>query len=195
MKRAIFFVMAVIAGFATQTATAQYSYGYNYGAPQQQGYYASGGGYAPTYYYGSQDTGQARYSQGDPYRDYIYNPEMERFKQAHTKSDYGKNPPVEIWLERRIGRIGDYWFPALGGSSKHPTPTGTFTVKSKYKDFYSRKYKAEMPLSVFFTEQCALHVGSLKVKSHGCIHLDRAAAQAVFDHTKPGGSVKVIVHP
>lgn len=193
MKHLIFFVMASLICFATQNARAQYSYGYNYGAPQP-GYYSSGG-YAPSYYYGNQSPDQQQNRQYDPYRDYINSPEMERFKAARTKNDYGKNPPVEIWLERRIGRIGDYWFPALGGSSKHPTPTGTFTVKSKYKDFYSRKYKAEMPLSVFFTDQCALHVGSLKVKSHGCIHLDRDAAQAVFDHTSPGGARKVIVHP
>ena len=103
-------------------------------------------------------------------------------------------PPIEIWLSQRMGRWGDYYFYALGGKSTHPTPKGTFTVKSKYVDFYSRKYKSPMPLSVFFTDQCAIHVGSLRVSSHGCIHVDGEAAQFIFGYAVPGRT-KVRVYP
>jgi hypothetical protein len=209
MKRLIFFVIMAMVTLCAGTALAQYGY---YGQPAYASpayYYGQGynyGGYAPSYYYGSQRGGaysgqyagssysgsdySSRYSSG---ADWQSNSEYEAFKRAHTKADYGKNPPVEIWLGRRIGRIGDYWFEALGGTSKHPTPTGTYTVKAKHEDFYSRKYKAEMPLSVFFTEQCAIHIGSLRVRSHGCIHVDSEAASRIFSYAKVGGT-KVRVH-
>lgn len=103
-------------------------------------------------------------------------------------------PPIEIWLSERVGRWGDYVFHALGGKKTHPTPKGTFTVKSKYHDYYSRKYKAPMPRSVFFTSQCAIHVGSLTQKSHGCIHVDWETAEMIYEYAKPG-KTKVIVYP
>ena len=95
-------------------------------------------------------------------------------------------PPIEIWLDRGIGRLGNYWFYALGGTSKHPTPKGTFTVKAKHKSFYSNKYDAPMPRSVFFTDPCAIHVGSLRVKSHGCIHVDWPTGQMLYDYARTG---------
>lgn len=102
--------------------------------------------------------------------------------------------PVEIWLGEQVGRFGPHEFEALGGRNTHPTPRGRFTVKSKHEDFYSRKYKSPMPLAIFFTDQCAIHVGSLRVSSHGCIHVDWEAAQLLFRHAKPGVT-RVVVHP
>lgn len=99
-----------------------------------------------------------------------------------------KQPPIEIWLSKGVGRWGDYWFYALGGSKSHATPKGTFTVKSKHEDFYSHKYDAPMPRSVFFTEQCAIHVGSLKVRSHGCIHVDWRTGQLIYDYARVGNT-------
>ncbi|MGI8907384.1 MAG: L,D-transpeptidase [Candidatus Sumerlaeaceae bacterium] len=95
-------------------------------------------------------------------------------------------PPIEIWLSQRMGRWGDYYFPALGGKSTHPTPRGKFRVISKYEDFYSRKYKSPMPLSLFFTDQCAIHVGSLRVSSHGCIHVDWQTGDYLFRYASSG---------
>ncbi len=95
-------------------------------------------------------------------------------------------PPIEIWLNKGIGRWGNYWFYALGGTNKHPTPKGTFTVKAKHKEFYSNKYDAPMPRSVFFTEQCAIHVGSLRTRSHGCIHVDWPTGQMIYDYSRTG---------
>jgi hypothetical protein len=102
-------------------------------------------------------------------------------------------PPIEIFLSQQMGRWGDYYFYALGGRQTHPTPKGSFTVRSKHRDFYSRKYKSPMPRSVFFTDQCAIHVGSLRVTSHGCIHVDWEAGQFIYDYAVPG-KTKVIVY-
>jgi lipoprotein-anchoring transpeptidase ErfK/SrfK len=102
-------------------------------------------------------------------------------------------PPIEIWLGARYGRFGPYEFPALGGKKTHPTPKGTFRVHTKHKDFYSNKYKAPMPFSLFFTSQCAIHAGSLRVMSHGCIHVDRQTAEFLYYYAPKG--TKVIVHP
>lgn len=102
--------------------------------------------------------------------------------------------PIEIWLSKGTGRYGDIQFQALGGRKTHPTPKGTFYVKSMYRDFYSRKYKAPMPLSIFFTGQCAIHVGSLRQKSHGCIHIDRKTAEYLYQRARPGRT-RVIIHP
>lgn len=104
------------------------------------------------------------------------------------------SPNIEIWLSRGYGRFGRVGFSALGGRRSHPTPTGVFTVKGKDADFYSRKYKARMPLSVFFTDNCAIHVGSLRTESHGCIHVSSDAAAYLYNYATPGDT-KVIVHP
>lgn len=95
-------------------------------------------------------------------------------------------PPIEIYLNQGMGRWGEYYFPALGGRETHPTPKGKFTVISKSEDFYSRKYKAPMPLAVFFTDQCAIHVGSLRVSSHGCVHVDWQTGDYIFRYADPG---------
>lgn len=117
---------------------------------------------------------------------YAPQPQQQPQQNARPTEDTVKNKPVEIWLSKGIGRWGDYWFQALGGTNKHPTPTGTYTVKIKHRDFYSNKYDAPMPRSVFFTEQCAIHVGSLRTRSHGCIHVDWDTGQLLYDLAKVG---------
>jgi hypothetical protein len=104
----------------------------------------------------------------------------------NTTSALAEQPPIEIYLSQGWGRWGQYWFPALGGRESHPTPRGKFSVISKYEDFYSYKYKAPMPLAVFFTDQCAIHVGSLRVSSHGCIHVDWQTGDYIFRYAEPG---------
>lgn len=104
--------------------------------------------------------------------------------QARASAE--SQPPIEIWLSRGWGRWGEYWFPALGGRESHPTPRGKFDVIAKHEDFYSYKYKAPMPLAVFFTDQCAIHVGSLRVSSHGCIHVDWQTGDYIYRYAQPG---------
>ena len=50
-----------------------------------------------------------------------------------------------------------------------------------------------MPYSVFFTTTgVAFHQGSLKVKSHGCVHLSHAAAVMFYNSLHPGDVVEVV---
>ncbi|TCO58533.1 L,D-transpeptidase [Actinocrispum wychmicini] len=79
------------------------------------------------------------------------------------------------------------------GRAGYPTPTGTFHVLSKVKDYHSREFdNAPMPYSVFFVPGIAFHQGSLGVKSHGCIHLSMAAAQKYFGTLSVGDVVEVV---
>jgi lipoprotein-anchoring transpeptidase ErfK/SrfK len=49
-----------------------------------------------------------------------------------------------------------------------------------------------MPYSVFFNGGIAFHQGSLKAKSHGCVHLSQAAAQKFFSSLQVGSVVQVV---
>jgi hypothetical protein len=72
------------------------------------------------------------------------------------------------------------------------TPPGTFRVSYKQKDHVSTIYDAEMPYSVFFNGGIAFHQGSVRVTSHGCIHLPAAAARTFFGTLRPGDVVQVV---
>jgi L,D-transpeptidase catalytic domain len=72
------------------------------------------------------------------------------------------------------------------------TPPGTFRVSYKQKDHVSTIYDAEMPYSVFFNGGIAFHEGSVRVTSHGCIHLPAAAARTFFGTLRPGDVVQVV---
>lgn len=161
---------------AAPTSAQYYGYGYDYygnsGYYGGNSYWSGGGGY--------QDQQEPSYGYGS----YYYSPEAQG--GSSDEGGLSSSTPIQIWLSSRYGRFGGYEFYALGGRRSHPTPTGRFTVRAKHEDFYSRKYKAPMPLSLFFTDQCAIHVGSLNVSSHGCIHVDWQAAQTLFQYAKPG---------
>ena len=98
---------------------------------------------------------------------------------------------IEIDLGEGVGTFGDYTFAVLGGKPSHPTPTGSFRVNTKSKDHYSRKYEADMPYSLFFTAQCAIHQGSMRTESHGCIHVDEPTAQYLYENSNIGTRVIV----
>ena len=72
------------------------------------------------------------------------------------------------------------------------TPPGTFRVSFKDQDHVSSVYDADMPYSVFFNGDIAFHQGSVRQKSHGCIHLSAAAARAFFAELTPGERVQVV---
>lgn len=124
-------------------------------------------------------------------------------KKAEKKAEK-KTPPapapaepthdVEIWLGERIGRFGDYEFAVLGGRPDHPTPTGAFHIEWKSRSWWSRQWDAAMPYACFFHRGAAIHEGSLRVKSHGCIHVSREAAKRIFSKGKEKVT-RVIVYP
>jgi hypothetical protein len=82
--------------------------------------------------------------------------------------------------------------PITHGRKGFRTPPGTFHVTFKNRDHVSSIYDAAMPYSVFFNGGIAFHQGSLRQKSHGCIHLSRAAATTFFGSLGRGDVVQVV---
>lgn len=103
-------------------------------------------------------------------------------------------PDVEIWLGERIGRFGDFEFAVLGGKPAHPTPTGAFRIEWKSRKWWSKQYDAPMPNSCFFHRGAAIHEGSLRTMSHGCVHVSKEAASYIFGRGKEKVT-RVIVYP
>ncbi len=81
------------------------------------------------------------------------------------------------------------------GRQGHSTPLGCRMAFSAERNHWSRKYNAPMPYSVFFRPGIALHVGSLSVKSHGCIHLSNTVASKIYNAYRSHHAVKVSVNP
>jgi lipoprotein-anchoring transpeptidase ErfK/SrfK len=96
----------------------------------------------------------------------------------------------KAWLIQD-GQIAYGPVPVTTGRKGFRTPPGTFKVSFKSKDHVSTIYDAEMPYSVFFNGGVAFHQGSLKVPSHGCVHLSRTAAQKFFGSLNRGDVVQV----
>lgn len=83
--------------------------------------------------------------------------------------------------------------PITHGRAGYETPPGTFSVGWKDIDHKSSIYNnAPMPFSVFFNGGIAFHQGSLSEKSHGCIHLSWAAAEAFYNGLAVGDKVQVV---
>jgi lipoprotein-anchoring transpeptidase ErfK/SrfK len=98
----------------------------------------------------------------------------------------------KAWLQNN-GSVTRGPVPMAPGLPKYPTPKGVFHVQYKDIDHYSKEYNGPMPYSVFFTNTgVAFHQGSVKVKSHGCVHLTRADAIAFFNTLRPGDEVQVV---
>jgi lipoprotein-anchoring transpeptidase ErfK/SrfK len=96
------------------------------------------------------------------------------------------------WL-MRDGVVTYGGVPITSGRPGYETPSGTFRVTYKDIDHWSKAYDAPMPYSVFFTKSgIAFHHGSLRVKSHGCIHLSAAAARTYYNTLQPGDVVEVV---
>lgn len=83
--------------------------------------------------------------------------------------------------------------PITHGRAGWETPPGTFSVGWKDIDHKSSVFNnAPMPFSVFFNGGIAFHEGSLTQKSHGCIHLSMAAAEAYYNALAVGDKVQVV---
>ncbi|CAM4066446.1 L,D-transpeptidase [Kibdelosporangium persicum] len=83
--------------------------------------------------------------------------------------------------------------PITHGRKGYATPPGSFKVTFKNKNHRSSIFNnAPMPYSVFFNGGIAFHQGSLREKSHGCIHLSMAAAQKYFGALSVGDVVEVV---
>ncbi len=81
------------------------------------------------------------------------------------------------------------------GTSKHPTPTGIFSVLNKKPMHRSRKYdNAPMPFSQFIDQYgIALHAGHIpgRPASHGCVRLPASFAKKLYQVTDIGTPVYI----
>ena len=113
-----------------------------------------------------------------------------------------------IWIDQ-LKQVGAAYedgkkvrqFPVLTGDDETTTPPGTYLVRVKDENYYSRKYQTPMPYSIFFnyTTRAAIHEGEVpppKVKiglaTHGCIHVKQPDIQWLYDWTEAGSTVVVI---
>lgn len=105
-----------------------------------------------------------------------------------------KAPSIQIWRSKQVGYFAGHYFPVSVGKKSKPTPVGSFTVKRKVIDYWSKKYDAPMPYAIFFTDAHALHAGDLSTRSRGCIRLERQTAAWLYRYARTG-KTKVIIHP
>lgn len=98
----------------------------------------------------------------------------------------------KAWLMDGTGRIVYGPVGVLGGRRGEPTPTGTFSVSNKVKNYHSRQFDAPMPYSVFFYPGVAFHTGSLSTRSAGCLHLGSTSAKRFFSTLSPGDRVQIV---
>ena len=103
-------------------------------------------------------------------------------------------PDIEIWLEEKVGRFGDYEFKVSGGTPSYPTPKGVFFVEWKSRHHWSKQWDAYMPYAQFFSKGAAIHRGDVSSSSHGCIRVPESAARHLFAATREGVT-RVIVYP
>ena len=92
-------------------------------------------------------------------------------------------------------------FPILTGDDETPTPPGTYVVKLKEPNYYSRKYKTPMPYSLFFDLKGmrAVHEGDVpdpeergEWATHGCIHVEQPYMKWLYDWAEQGKTVVAV---
>jgi hypothetical protein len=86
------------------------------------------------------------------------------------------------------------------GARRYVTPNGDYQPYRFHRFWWSRKYDAPMPHSIFFYEGYAIH-GSKEIKmlgriaSHGCVRLHPANAKALFAlvQDKTSGATRIVI--
>ena len=97
----------------------------------------------------------------------------------------------QAWL-LRDGKVVTGPVRVSHGRAGFRTPPGTFRVQYKDQDHISNVYDQPMPYSVFFNDGIAFHQGSVRVTSHGCVHLSAATARTFFAELDSGDVVQVV---
>lgn len=117
----------------------------------------------------------------------------------------------EIWLylDEQVGIAYEneqvvHRFEIMSGHElKAPTPVGSFIIRSKIVNGYSRKYGAEMPYAMNFTGSYFLHAWSWSeplppreerrwYASHGCVSVNLRDAQWLFNWAPIGTPVIIV---
>jgi len=92
-------------------------------------------------------------------------------------------------------------FPIMTGDDETPTPPGTYVIKKKDQNYYSRKFKVPMPYSLFFDLRGmrAIHEGDVPDPeekgdwaTHGCIHVEEPYMKWLFNWAEQGQTVVVV---
>ncbi len=92
-------------------------------------------------------------------------------------------------------------FPVITGDDETTTPPGTYLVRVKEEDYYSRKYQTPMPYSIFFnySQRAAIHEGEVPppaqkrtLATHGCVHVEQPYIKRLYDWTEVGRTLVVI---
>lgn len=82
-----------------------------------------------------------------------------------------------------------FWGPISSGRKGRKTPSGTFTVLWKSRNYFSKKYKMPMHYAICFSGKgYFLHQQALpgRPASHGCIRLLKEDARKLFEWVKKG---------
>jgi lipoprotein-anchoring transpeptidase ErfK/SrfK len=83
----------------------------------------------------------------------------------------------------------------LYGAGDKPSPTGTFPVLQKAKDYHSRTYDAPMPYMLRLTaDGVAIHGSEVRpgAATHGCIGVPIEFARKLFAQVKLGDRVVIL---
>ncbi|WP_432199794.1 L,D-transpeptidase family protein [Erythrobacter sp. W53] len=81
------------------------------------------------------------------------------------------------------------------GAEEKASPTGTFPIMRRVRDYHSRSYDAPMPYSLFITNDgVALHGSPMAPDkaTHGCIGLPLEFARMLFDAASRGDVVEIV---
>ena len=93
-------------------------------------------------------------------------------------------------------------FPVITGDDETTTEPGTYLVRVKDEDYYSRKYQTPMHYSIFFNykERAAIHGGEVPppqqkrgLATHGCVHVQQPYIKWLYDWTEAGKTLVVIM--
>lgn len=83
----------------------------------------------------------------------------------------------------------------LYGANGKPTPTGSFPILEKQRDYHSRTYDAPMPFMLRLTDDgVAIHGSDVRKggATHGCIGVPVAFAQLLFEQVREGEIVAIL---
>jgi len=81
------------------------------------------------------------------------------------------------------------------GDDRKPTPLGSFRVRTKARDYWSRTYNAPMPFALRLTDDGVFVHGSPEIAedlaSHGCVGVPNAFARKLFAAVHVGDPVRI----
>lgn len=110
------------------------------------------------------------------------------------------NQPLQMGVAYEQGRKV-LEFPVLTGDDEATTDPGIYVVRMKVPDYYSRKYDAPMPYSLFFDwrQRKAIHAGGVptgpertELATHGCVHVEQPHMEWLYNWAEQGATAVVI---